>query len=99
MSKNHKFRSNVDTPKCQKTSNFGQNQSKTIQNNFDRLLFLKIIISFKNLHKEGVFASYTDNFYSFVGASQQSAIINTYAPKWAKMLISQNVDAVLLVAA
>ena len=53
----------------------------------------------KNLHQEGVFASYTDNFYSFVGASQQSAIIKTYAPKWAQMLKAHNVDAVLLVAA
>jgi|TARA_B100002003_G_scaffold243238_1_gene267382 glycine/betaine/sarcosine/D-proline reductase family selenoprotein B len=53
----------------------------------------------KNLHQEGVFASYTNNFYSFVGASQQSAIIKTYAPKWAQMLKSHNVDAVLLVAA
>ena len=53
----------------------------------------------KNLHKENVFGSYTDNFYSFVGASQQSAIIKTHAPKWAEMLKSHNVDAVLLVAA
>ena len=53
----------------------------------------------KNLHQEGVFASYTDNFYSFVGASPQSEIIETYAPKWAQMLKSHNVDAVLLVAA
>ena len=53
----------------------------------------------KNLHKENVFGSYTDNFYSFVGASQQSAIIKTHAPKWAQMLKSHNVDAVLLVAA
>ena len=53
----------------------------------------------KNLHHEDVFGSYTDNFYSFVGASQQSAIIKTHAPKWAEMLKSHNVDAVLLVAA
>ena len=53
----------------------------------------------KNLHKKNVFGSYTDNFYSFVGASQQSAIIKTHAPKWAHMLKSHNVDAVLLVAA
>ncbi len=53
----------------------------------------------KNLHKENIFGSYTNNFYSFVGASQQSAIIKTHAPKWAEMLKSYNVDAVLLVAA
>jgi len=53
----------------------------------------------KNLHQEDMFGSYTDNFYSFVGASQQSAIIKTHAPKWAGMLKSHNVDAVLLVAA
>jgi len=53
----------------------------------------------KNLHQEDMFGSYTDNFYSFVGASQQSAIIKTHAPKWAEMLKSHNVDAVLLVAA
>ena len=49
--------------------------------------------------KEKQLIDYPDNFYSFVGASQQSAIIKTHAPKWAEMLKSHNVDAVLLVAA
>ena len=43
--------------------------------------------------------STADNFYSFVGACNQSNLIKKAAPQWVDLMISQKVDGVLLVPA
>lgn len=53
----------------------------------------------KDLMNKKMFQSSTDNFYSFVGASDQTNLIKNHAPKWADLIRSQNVDGVLLVPA
>ncbi len=52
-----------------------------------------------NLHNKNLIKSVTDNFYSFVGACDQSNLIKIATYEWADLMISQKVDGVLLVPA
>jgi len=53
----------------------------------------------KELEDEGVIGELSEENYSFVGATSQVRLLREAAPKWAQLLKSRQVDAVLLVAA
>ena len=53
----------------------------------------------KALQVEGVIGQLADEMYSFVGATSQLRLLAEHAPKWARHLKDQGVDAALLVAA
>tara|TARA_B100001996_G_C18666899_1_gene595208 strand:- start:1019 stop:1723 length:705 start_codon:yes stop_codon:yes gene_type:complete len=51
------------------------------------------------LKNNNLIKSITDNFYSFVGACNQTNLIKKAASQWVDLMISQKVDGVLLVPA
>jgi len=51
------------------------------------------------LEVEGVIGRLADEMYSFVGATSQLRLLTEHAPRWARHLRAQGVDAALLVAA
>ncbi len=53
----------------------------------------------KALEAEGIIGQLADEVYSFVGATSQLRLLAEHAPKWARHLQDQGVDAALLVAA
>ncbi len=51
------------------------------------------------LEAEGIIGHLAEEAYSFVGATSQLRLLKEYAPRWARGIKDQGVDAALLVAA